>query len=1270
MIGSMKISASKLALLSLAMLAQAGNAQTKSADCVQLEKLRSQKGGFTSQIADISNEGKVKRAKCDAETSPDKKQRCLDALQPLRDKIAALNAKVQPINDDIQKYSALCNETAEDNKKTLALYESVAKDNCRAGGDQKRCEDALFNLADLSYTSDQRENLANRERYERAYDKWKDNDKQGKEPVAVAPSYSKGLAAHQRYLSSMQGGTRRDVILYRTAFIMDMIGRSSEAFPVLMELSTKYPTSRHIGPTNLRIGEYYFVEKKYDSAIAYYNKVDGAASAGSEGIVGLALFHKAEALYNLARYEKANDAFFDYIERVDKGQIARGDLRSEAILYMGSCFAEYPESYKDAKKFFKAKGGRVYEDTLFYELAVKHADRDQHEQAIDALEFFLKTYLDYYKAPLAQLKLIEVWDKKKKIEEAQEAREALIQKFGRGSAWWSKPRNIDKKELELIQGKIRDAMLEVAMQQHFPGKDRKDTAMVKKGIASYERFVKSYETEGNWPIYRAKIYLADALSWVGRNEEAADIYIWASKENVNDPKKYREPTIAERKLTQPADAGYNAVLELQLAANAEVERQGGDAKKAYKTPIAARYMGAVENYITLFPKAPDVDALAYNIFLYQVNGEDWEKAIVSGNRMLKMAPNYPKFKFVNDTRARLAYSYTQAGKFVDAEREYRTVIGALPKGDTLISQMTQNAGEVVWRMAENAEKNSKTDSAVYHYRRIARDFPQLSMADSAAFRAAVALENAKRHKEAAGEYMAFERSYRGKSELCIMAIQAAADQFRQAKDTVSGVAILVDSLYRYYPNTPDSAAFKGISQAASLYEGAGRFNDKAKTLELYYTRYPKHNMTPGFLYTAGLTYEKQKDWANAVRIYSLVVKDYPKHQYAPEAAFSIPIIEEKQGNKDKMASTYEAFATQYPNDKSKVAKAYLRAAWYHDSTKNTKKADELYDKLVKFYLTGENAVQVDASFPAEAYYRMGMHRTAEANEQVKISWNSDPKKMAEMIKNRLDALKKADEMFDNSIKLLIEEWTMKSGIQKADNNAKILADLLAIEEPKGTSLKAIQDRTIFRATIYQGLVPTMAAKAAKEYESFLALQRKSGIQDSMSARASMNILRAWYTTGHGFELVGSAIAEEPCPSKAKEGSDQYMEECEYHKAMKEDNLITIQKKAVQKAYVPGIEKAAELGIVGPYLDSMQARVKFIAPDDKSLQVQVVEKKIEPKPEDKSDRELLRALARIKDIAEGDLPSEEKVRVLKSMVIEGQRREDELKSEILELGKKK
>lgn len=1232
----------------------------RNADCVALDKTQADKAKLMEQVNKLNDQGKSKKADCESMAGA-KKDRCMEELKPLRNQVAAINAKIAPLNDDIQKFKALCPETAGDIIKTLALYEQVAKDNCNnPKGDPKRCEDGLFNIADINYQMDQRQNLANREKYEREYEKWKENDKRGKEPTQGLPSYAKGLAAHQRYLKEVPAGGRRDVILYRTSFIFDLMGRSTDAFPLLMEISRKFPQSRQIGPANLRIGEFYFVDKAYDSAIAYYNRVDPNVP-GNEAVLGLALYHKAEALYQKARYQTAVDAFYDYVERVDKGQI-RGDLRSEAILYMGSCFAEFPDSYKDAKKYFGTKGGRRYEDTLFYELAVKHADRDQHDLAIPAIEYFLKTYPDYYKAPLAQIKLIEVWDKKKKIEEAQEAREQLVQKFGKTSPWWSKPRNIDRKELEQIQIRVRDVMLEVAMQLHFPGKDRKDSNMVKKGIQNYQRFIDQYGVEGNWPIYRAKIYLADALSYVGRHEEAADVYIWASGENVADPKKYREPTIAERKLTQPVDAGYNAVVELQLAAAGEVAKQGGDQVKAYNQPITKRYMAAVENYLVKFPKAQDAPDLTYNLFLFQVNGQDWNNAITTGNRLVK---NYPTYKYANDTRARMGYAYTQSGRFQEAEKEYRAVIAALPKGDTLNAAMTNNIGEVIWRMAENAEKAGKTDSAVYHFRRLAREYTALNIADSAAFRAAVALENAKRPREAAQEYMGFERTYRGKSGLCIMAIQAAADQFRQAKDTISGVAILLDSLYKHYPNTPDSAAFKGISQAASLYEGAGRHSDKAKTLEMYYARYPKHEQTPGFLYTAGLSYEKAKQWNEAVRIYRLVIAQFPKHQYAPEAAFSVPIIEEKQGNRTKMAEAYEIFATQYPNDKSKVSKAYLRAAWYYDSTKNVKKADELYGKLINYYKDGQNAVAIDASIPAEAYFRQGMIRTDSAN-QIKLPSTSDVKKIAEAVKARSEAYKKTNEYFDNAIKLLIEEWTIKSANQEAENEMKLLLDSRAIEPPQGSNLKAIQERIMFRVGVAKGIIPTLAAKTAKQYESFLALTRKAGIQNEQTKAAGQSILRTFYFTGEGFEQIGNAILEEPCPSKAKPNSDQYNEECEYHKAMKDDNMISFQKLSVDKGYVPGVEKAAEMGIVGPVLDSLKNKIKVLTPDNKILETQIVETVVQAAPQDKSDKDLTRAMARAKEIAEGDLEREEKLRALQAMKTEGQRTEQDLMTAIQEL----
>jgi tetratricopeptide (TPR) repeat protein len=1264
--GTMNASTLRKATLFIALALTAGFAQNKAKhpDCLALEKAQAQKSQLQEQINKLNEQGRSKKDEC-AALAGAKQDRCFDELKPLRAQIAAIQAKGKPIQDDIDKYKALCPETQKEILQTLDLYEKVAKEACVAGakGDPKRCEDALFNIADINYQFDQRNNLASREKYERDWAAWKENDKRGMEPKPAVVTYAKGLNAHLRYLKDLQPAvaTRRDVILYRTAFIYDLMGRSTDAFPLLMEISKNYPASRQIGPTNLRIGEFYFVDKKYDSAIGYYNKVDPNIQ-GNESILGLALYHKAEALYNKARYFQAIDAFFDYVERCDRGQI-RGDLRSEGILYMGSCFAEFPDSYKDAKKFFSQRGGRRYEDTLFYELAVKHADRDQHDQAIAALEYFLKNYPDYYKAPLAQIKLIEVWDKKKKIEEAQAAREELVQKFGRTSPWWQKPRNIDRKELEQIQVRVRDVMLEVAMQLHFPGKDRKDSGMVKKAVMNYQRFIEQYATEGNWPIYRAKIYMADAMSWLGRHEEAADAYIWASGENVNDPKKYREPSIAERKLTQPVDAGYNAVVELQSAASDEVVKRNGDKIGAYNAPITKRYIASVQNYLTKFPKAPDAPDLTYNLFLFQVNGQDWANAISTGNSLIK---NYPTYKYATDTRARLGFAYTQTGRFVEAEKEYRNVIAALPKGDTLVGAMTSNIGEVIWRLAEAAEKAGKTDSAVYNYRRLAKDFPNLVIADSAAFKAAVAFETAKRYKEAANEYLSFQNTF-PKSGLAVTALQAAAENFRNGHDTASAVNVLVNLIFQKYP--ADSAAFRGIAQAASLYDSSARYSDKAKTLEIYYARYPKHEQTPGFLYTAGLTYEKAKMWADAVRVYNLVIAQYPKHQYAPEAAFSVPIIEEKQGNKQGTAEAYERFATQYPNDKSKVSKAYLRAATYYYEQKNFKKADDLYKKLTDYYNTGDNKVQIDASIPAEAYYKQGTIRTDSANT-VKIGGTTDIKKIAEQVKAREEAYKMANAFYDQSIKLLIEEWTLKSATAEAENQNRILTDVRTIEAPPGTKLKDIQERILFRVGWGKGLVPVLAAKTEKQYESFLALTKKANIANDTTRMAAQSLLRTYYLTGQAYEAIGAAIMEEPCPSKAKSGSDQYNEECEYHKAQKEDNQISFQKLAVEKGYVPGVEKAADLGIVGPVLDTIRDRIKSIKPDDASLQTQVVEKKVEVQTGPKVDKELERALERIKDIAEGGLEPEEKVRALKAIAIEGQRTESDLHAEIEDLKKRK
>lgn len=1251
----------------LALLAAvAARSFASKADCDAYKKAQKQVTDLMAEQEKLSSEGKAKAAKCNGD------QGCLKGLDPLRAQVKTIGQKMSDAREEMQKLGSLCEDVAKEDENTLKLFEKVAADNCKPTGNMTRCEDAEFQMADLGYRADTRANLGGREKYERAYEAWKENDKRGKEPLMPKASFDKSFATHKRYLKDNLKGNRRDLVLYRLAFIYDMQGGSEDAFPLWMEIVRNHATSRHVPAVNLRLGEFYFIQKKYDSAIAYYNKVDAQKEASVDNsVLGLALYHKAEALYNMAKYEKALDALFDYIERVDKGQLKRGDLRSEAILYMGSCFAEFPESYKDAEKFFKKAGGRKYEDTLFYEMAKKHDDRDQFELAINTYEYFLKRWPYYYKAPMAQIGLVRVWVKQKKIEEAQEARDILIAQYSPNAPWWSKAPKMEPKDLELLRDEIRNAMLESAVSDHFPGKERNDTNRVKKALKSYERFVNAYQAEGGWPIYRAKIYMADAFSFVRRYEEAADCYTWASQQDVS---KFGEPKKGERSLTQPADAGYNAVVELSRAADMEVDKVGKDkAKDAYQKSVCQKYVKTTDSYITRFPKAKEVDNLAYNLFLFMVNAEDFSNAIAQGNRFLSVwGVGEKPHQFTNDARARLAYCYTQTGKLDLAEAEYGRVIANLKPNDTLRTSMVGNISEVIWKMGVAAEKAGKIDSSVYHFRRLAKSYPQLTVADTAALEAGAVFLRNKRYMDAGKEFMTFVNA-KPKSPLSLKAMWSAGDNFVQAKDTALGIATFLD----YYNKFPaDSNAFNGVLIAASLYDSSHKQMEKAKTYELLQQRFPKDERTPGYLYTAGLTYEKSKKFDEAIRIYKQVVALYPKHSYAPEAAFSIPIIEEKQNNKKAMAEGYEKFATEYKADKSKVAKAYLRAAtYYYKDEKNSKKAEELFRKLVDFYKEGDNKVSIDATIPSEAYFTIGEIRTAEANS-VKVGGEIEisPKNIKELmklvdkkaeavvtaVKARSEALKPANEAFAEAIKLQIEEWALKATMAMADNDYKLATDVYSYKPAKASNNLEVQAGIVFRVKIGKE-IPTLTGKAAKAYGSLLDLAYASGVQNDKTKEASKKLLTCYVMQGHALESIGDAFAAEPCPSQAKEGSDQYNEECEYHKAQKEDKQMQFQKAAGKTGYAPGIEMASKYGIIGPELDTLMAKVKFFDAENPLLQTQIVEKKVEPKVF--VDKDFTRSMKRIEDVAKSDLPDDERLQTLKGFAVEGTRTEQELLAEI-------
>jgi len=398
---------------------------------------------------DFVREGKAKATRCQGD------QECLRGLEPLRERVREFERRLSGENSEMLRNGAFCEEVRRQDAEAFRALEAKAAKACTPDGDAQLCEETEFERCELGYRLDVGAALIARERYEKAWERWSAEGLRVKEPALARTSYDRSIAALKRYLQDNQTGKRRDLVLYRLAYLQDMRGASDEAASLLTEILRSHPASLHVPAANLRLGECHFLRKEYDSAVACYGRIEAGQGAGvSKEMLGLALFHKGEALFHLARYGKARDAFFDYAERVDKRQLKRGDLRQEAILYMAHCFAESPTSYEDAEAFFAKAGRRRYEDTLFYELAMKHFDREQWERAVGAFEHQLKAWPGHFKAPMAQLALVEALSRLRRDAQAQAAKAVLVTTYATGASWWNRAPKLEPRDRKRLDEAI------------------------------------------------------------------------------------------------------------------------------------------------------------------------------------------------------------------------------------------------------------------------------------------------------------------------------------------------------------------------------------------------------------------------------------------------------------------------------------------------------------------------------------------------------------------------------------------------------------------------------------------------------------------------------------------------------------------------------------------------------------------------------------------------------------------------------------------------
>ncbi len=1102
----------------------------------------------------------------------------------------------------------------------------------------ERCATALFQVANLTFQNEEDEFLIKQEAYEAAYQKWEDKDRRGAEPVAPRRNHNGSMNYFDRFLKEYS--THKDVppALVRSAFIADLQGNGDRAYELLNLLVTRYPDNPLTIPSHLRLGEYWMMKRKYRNSINHYEKVP-VTYPGAEA--GLALYHRAEAYYNMADFEQAAKLYFQYVDLCDAGKL-KCDLREEALEFMAASWADMDRGFDSARNFLRDKG-KPWENDVYFEIGMKNKAHDRLEESVNAFQFLLQRDPTYPRAPIADLSIVEIMVIQKRAEDAQRARLELVQRYTPNSAWSSKNAG-NKKFFDEAQKAIKVAMYQIPVFFHTQGETGEgDMQMLGLAEQHYREYLNRYSSEQSWDIYQVHQNLAVVYSKMKQFNKSADEWMWCANAPID---KYGKKPAEKKDLVSTQDAAFNAVVMMDENRKLALARANGDKAAAYSASETQAYFGTVDKYLSMYGKSASAPDLAYNAAFVHYEAKQYGRAI---DKLAKLLNDFPNHKHTNLIQRALAQSYLEAGQFDKAESQFRALLGKLPKSGTEYQEVRKSLASTQFKQAESQGLKGDHSASALKFSQMARDFRDVDIADKALYEAGLHYDSAGRVEDAARVLISIHREY-PKSPLAIRGIlKAAAIYGEKGKHRNSAETFLM--VQKAFPQ--DSMGFLSIGWAAQAYEKVPDLNTAAETYALSYKYYPKSEKTPSFLYNAGQTYENANAFDDAARVYRLLGETYPKSSYALEAVFSVPLIMEKKGDHKRAAAAYEDFTQKYKGDIQKLIRAHLGAGKNFLKMGEEQKGLKHLETVVQIQDKHGSAQDIPSVFAAEAAYLAG---DIYYSKIAAVRLNSSKKENQKKVKDMQAQLAPAIKNLAKSAEMAEEEWTLRSTMRMGDLFAKIGE----ISRDERIQAKGKEERIAEEVQIKMGL-PGYYDKAREIYEKNLELARNQGIRSPWVDSTGTKFLSMYWNKAQTFEDLGRILASAPIPK----GLSQ--DEREAYQAALQDKAYEAEQQA-KPIYKEALRAASYFALENEYKGRISRRLKELEPNAEELGLKSEVLPSAPtgqsSGEASHDEQYLTNMERISRIGENQsLTTEQKVQMYRQMEAEAKEEISRMRSQL-------
>ncbi len=741
---------------------------------------------------------------------------------------------------------------------------------------------------------------------------------QGREDVAYPDeNFSRTIAAYERLIKEYPNYRHMESVYYLLGLALWYEGQFYDAVERFQDLITTFPNSRYVEELWFRLGEYFFEVNDYEEALNAYTKV---LNNPSSSLYDKAVYKVAWVYYQENKFNEAIKYFLEIVELSKKeNQDGALGMRAEVIRYIVKSFADLlyiaegkasPKPVKNAptKKlsstekdyverlgvkltkrilaYFDAMGqSPSYLRDILFETTKQLLEESKNDGAILALRSMMEREPGHKDNPRLNSEIVDILEDAERLEEARAENLALIERFGKNSAWYrSMAGNFEAQSY--AKEAVRDALLSLAVFYHKGGKERKEAKDPKaseyfdNAARMYARYVKEYPERDD--VEKAIFYFAESSYELNRFRTALDAYQLLKDYPLPLAKNLRSEAVYNIVFT------FRHVLENEAKENrfqnidfdALTSKQRGSEEREIPA-LGLRYLSAIDDFLALAPEDPQVPVLLFHAAaIYYVYGhaeeastrlgyiidkypvtpaasvaarlilddaiaaQDWSRVSQLARRFKEQNLGGQEKDFARiegNARFRMARAvFDEADKLKennqlsDARAKYKESAELFA---VLLREDPSNpyADVMLFNSARAITQSGLLSSALPLYRELYTKYPKSELAKDARFQEALALEKMIRFNEAALAYDGIIKNY-PKTEIAADAALNKALLFEAADDAPRAIDAFV-SFASNYPSRPEAP--QALLAAAGMYKKQGKINSQILMLEQFIKQYRK-----------------------------------------------------------------------------------------------------------------------------------------------------------------------------------------------------------------------------------------------------------------------------------------------------------------------------------------------------------------------------------------------------------------------------------------------